>query len=79
MRFGHCKNCFWFKWGYCFMLHVETRKESYCPDFYSRKTAKTEKENLEQSINRWIAQKQMSLSELNNIISHYRNSKQKGK
>lgn len=65
--------------GYCFMLHVETSKESYCPDFYSRKTAKTEKENLEQTINRWIAQKQMSLSELNNIISHYKNSKQKGK
>lgn len=61
------------------MLHVETSKESYCPDFYSRKTAKTEKENLEQTINRWIAQKQMSLSELNNIISHYKNSKQKGK
>lgn len=79
MRFGHCKNCFWCKWGHCFMQHVETRKESYCPDFYSRKTAKTEKENLEQTINRWIAQKQMSLSELNNIISHYKNSKQKGK
>ena len=79
MRFGHCKNCFWRKWGHCFMLHVETREESYCPDFYSRKTAKTEKENLEQIINRWIAQKQMSLSELNNIISHYKNSKQKGK
>ena len=79
MRFGHCKNCFWCKWGHCFMLHVETRKESYCPDFYSRKTAKTEKENLEQTINRWIDLKQMSLSELNNIISHYKNSKQKGK
>lgn len=61
------------------MLHVETREESYCPDFYSRKTAKTEKENLEQIINRWIAQKQMSLSELNDIINNYENSKRKGK
>ena len=79
MKLGHCKNCFWCKWGHCFMLHVKTIKESYCPDFYSRKTAETEKENLEQTINRWIAQKQMSLSELNNIISNYKNSKQKGK
>lgn len=79
MKFGHCKNCFWCKWGHCFMLHVETRKESYCPDFYSRKTAKTEKENLEQTINRWIAQKQMSLSKLNDIINNYKNSKPKGK
>lgn len=79
MKFGHCKNCFWHKWGHCFMLHVETRDESYCPDFYSRRTAKTEKGNLEQIINRWIAQKQMSLSELNDIINNYKNSKQKGK
>lgn len=79
MKFGHCKNCFWCKWGHCFMLHVETRKESYCPDFYSRKTAKTEKENLEQTINRWIVQKQLTLSKLNDIINNYKNSKQKGK
>lgn len=50
------------------------RKESYCPDFYSRSASN---EKLEQVINRWIAQKQMSILELNNIISHYKKSKQK--
>ena len=74
MRFGHCKNCFWCKWGYCFMQNVETRKESYCPDFYSRRSSN---EKLQQVIDRWIAQKQISLSELNNIKSRYKNSKQK--
>ena len=75
MRFGYCKNCFWCKWEHCFMLNVETRKESYCPDFYSRSASN---EKLEQVINRWIAQKQMSVLELNNIISHYKkNQKQK--
>lgn len=76
MRYGYCKNCFWCKWGYCFMLKKETRKDSYCPDFYSRRTSN---EKLKQVIDSWIAQKQMSLSELNDIISHYKNSKQKGK
>lgn len=57
------------------MLHVDTEKESYCPDFYSRMASN---EKLEQSINRWVAQKQFSLSELNDIISRYKNSKQKG-
>ena len=75
MRFGHCKNCFWCKWGYCFMQNKETRKESYCPDFYSRRSSN---EKLEQVINHWIAQKQMSVLELNNIKSRYKNSKQKG-
>lgn len=76
MRYGYCKNCFWCKWGYCFMLKKETRKDSYCPDFYSRRASK---EKLEQDIKRWIAQKQMSVLELNNIINHYKESKQKGK
>ena len=58
------------------MLKKETRKDSYCPDFYSRRTSN---EKLKQVIDSWIAQKQMSLSELNDIISHYKNSKQKGK
>lgn len=75
MRYGHCKNCFWYKWGYCFMYNKETRKESYCPDFYSRRSSN---EKLEQVINHWIAQKQMSVLELNNIKSSYKNSKQKG-
>lgn len=26
MRYGYCKNCFWWKWGYCFMQNKETRK-----------------------------------------------------
>ena len=58
------------------MLKKETRKDSYCPDFYSRRASK---EKLEQDIKRWIAQKQMSVLELNNIINHYKESKQKGK
>lgn len=75
MRYGHCKNCFWYKWGYCFMQNKETRKESYCPDFYSRRSSN---EKLEQVINHWIAQKQMSVLELNNIKSRYKNSKTEG-
>ena len=75
MRYGYCKNCFWCKWGYCFMQNKETRKESYCPDFYSRRSSN---EKLEQVINHWIAQKQMSVLELYNIKSRYKNSKQKG-
>lgn len=78
MRFGHCKNCFWCKWGHCFMLHVETRNESYCPDFYSRRASRESGEKLEQVINHWITQKQMTVLELNNIKSRYKNSKQKG-
>ena len=50
------------------MQNVETKDNSYCPDHYNRKKAK---ESLEQSINRWIAQKQFTLSELNNIINRY--------
>lgn len=76
MRYGYCKNCFWCKWGYCFMLKKETRKDSYCPDFYSRSASN---EKLKQVIDSWIAQKQMSVLELNNIINHYKESKQKGK
>lgn len=76
MRYGYCKNCFWCKWGYCFMLKKETRKDSYCPDFCSRRTSN---EKLKQVIDSWIAQKQMSVLELNNIINHYKESKQKGK
>ena len=68
MNHGYCKNCFWHKWNYCFMQNVETKDNSYCPDYYNRKKAK---ESLEQSINRWIAQKQFTLSELNNIINRY--------
>ncbi len=78
MRYGYCKNCFWCKWGYCFMQNKETRKESYCPDFYSRRSSNEKNEKLEQVINHWIAQKQMSVLELNNIKSRYKNSKQKG-
>lgn len=63
------------KWGHCFMLHVDTEKESYCPDFYSRRASN---EKLELTINGWIDRKQMSVSELNKIISRYKNSKQKG-
>lgn len=75
MNHGYCKNCFWHKWGHCFMQGVETKDNSYCPDYYNRKATN---EKLEQSINRWIAQKQLSVLELNNIISRYNNSKQKG-
>lgn len=60
------------------MLHVDTRNDSYCPDFYSRRTSNEKNEKLEQVINRWIAQKQMTVLELNNIISRYKNSKKKG-
>ena len=58
------------------MLKKETRKDSYCPDFYSRSASN---EKLKQVIDSWIAQKQMSVLELNNIINHYKESKQKGK
>jgi hypothetical protein len=60
------------------MQNKETRNDSYCPDFYSRRTSKEKNEKLEQVINHWIAQKQMSVLELNNIKSRYKNSKQKG-
>lgn len=75
MNHGYCKNSFWHKWGHCFMQGVETKDNAYCPDYYNRKATN---EKLEQSINRWIAQKQLSVLELNNIISRYNNTKQKG-
>ncbi len=68
MNHGYCKNCFWHKWGHCFMQDVETNDNSYCPDYYNRKK---EKETLEQVIIRWIKTKQYSLSELNKIINNY--------
>ena len=46
MRFGHCKNCYWWNRcssnkGICFM-HTQsediiTLEEAYCPDFVNRK------------------------------------------
>ena len=68
MNHGYCKNCFWYKWGHCFMQDVETNDNSYCLDYYNRKK---EKETLEQVIIRWIKTKQYSLSELNKIINNY--------
>ena len=52
MRFGHCKNCYWwnecsYNKGICFM-HTQsediiTLENAYCPDFVNRK--KYEKES----------------------------------
>lgn len=52
MRFGHCKNCYWWDKcrpdkGICFMHTYSedtiTLEDSYCPDFVNRK--KNEKES----------------------------------
>lgn len=52
MRFGHCKNCYWWDRcrpdkGICFMHTYSedtiTLEDSYCPDFVNRK--KNEKES----------------------------------
>ena len=52
MRFGHCKNCYWWDRcrpdkGICFMHTYSedtiTLEDSYCPDFINRK--KNEKES----------------------------------
>lgn len=52
MRFGHCKNCYWWDKccpdkGICFMHTYSedtiTLEDSYCPDFVNRK--KYEKES----------------------------------
>ena len=52
MRFGHCKNCYWWDKcstdkGICFMHTYSedaiTPEDSYCPDFVNRK--KYEKES----------------------------------
>jgi hypothetical protein len=50
------------------MQDVDTKEESYCPDYHNRKK---EKETLEQLINRWIETKKYSVLELNNIINRY--------
>ena len=74
----HCKP-FWCNGDIvsCYMSRQE--KNHIAQTSTAERQRKQRKKNLEQTINRWIAQKQMSLSELNNIISHYKNSKQKGK
>ena len=33
---GYCQNCWWHKDGVCFMQSVETKDESYCPDYANR-------------------------------------------
>lgn len=40
MRFGHCKTCWWWKEGFCYMHNNRTKEASYCPDHTNR-----EKEN----------------------------------
>ena len=54
MRFGHCKNCWWWKEGYCYMYHNRTEETSYCPDYTNRK-----KENKEggETLEDWIKRK----------------------
>ena len=68
MNHGKCANCYWYKWGHCFMQGVKTNDSSYCPDYHNRNK---EKETLEQLINHWVATGKYSLSELNKIKNHY--------
>lgn len=68
MNHGKCANCYWYKWGHCFMQDTKTNDNSYCPDYHNRRR---EKETLEQLINRWIETKKYPLSKLNNIINNH--------
>lgn len=62
MRFGHCKNCYWWDRcakdkGICFMHTYSedtiTQEDSYCPDFVNRK--KYEKESG-MTLKKWTEQ-----------------------
>lgn len=68
MNHGYCKNCFWYRWNYCFMQDVETNDNYYCPDYYNRKR---EKNTLTKTINEWIEKKQCSKEKINEIIRKY--------
>ena len=43
MKFGHCKNCWWWNKtktiadkGYCFFHRNTTKETTYCIDYYNR-------------------------------------------
>lgn len=68
MNHGKCINCFWHKWGHCFIQNCDTQDNSYCPDYYNRKR---EKESLNDIINEWLAKGIMSASHINRIKQKY--------
>lgn len=49
--FGHCKHCWFWKLGYCYMHNNPTKETSYCPDYANRR--KYNKENG-QTLEEWI-------------------------
>lgn len=69
MRFGHCKNCWWWEkipstidvddghsTGICWMQVFYSKPDSYCPDYTNR--CKTNKE-FGQTLNEWKSQKRI--------------------
>lgn len=36
MRLGHCKSCWWYKDGRCYMHRSHVLEIGYCPDYYNR-------------------------------------------
>ncbi len=68
MNHGICANCFWYKWGHCFMSNNDTGKNSYCPDYYNRERTK---KTLKDSINNWLAKGQLSAEDLERIKQKY--------
>jgi len=40
MRYGHCKNCWWWLNGICYFQMVRTMMDYYCPDYHNRKKDK---------------------------------------
>ena len=68
MNHGICANCFWYKWGHCFMSGNDAGKNSYCPDYYNRKRTK---KTLKDSINNWLAKGQLSIEDLERIKQKY--------
>ena len=51
---GYCQNCWWHKDGVCFMQSVETKDESYCPD-YANRDKLNKKGTLDELLAKWEA------------------------
>lgn len=49
MKFGHCKTCWWWKEGFCYVWNNKTEESSYCPDHWNRK-----KGDKEETLDDWI-------------------------
>lgn len=58
MNHGYCKNCWWYRLGFCYFHDGTVKRENYCPDYCNRT-----KGNKDETLEEWIKEKNMRLSQ----------------